>query len=275
MFRLGVVSFLNSRPLIAGLAAQRDVQLRYAVPAALPQWLDTAAVDVALVPVVDVLRSGGAYQAVSDAGIACDGETMTVRIFSQQPPDRIDTLWVDNDSHTSVVLARVLWRELYGRALQIRRFDATSGAAAEYPSILLIGDKVVDPKRGSFAFEVDLGGAWRQHTGLPFVFALWAARPALTPADALAELAERLSAARDRGVSQITEIAANDGARAGWPVALAERYLGRCLRYRLTARYRAGMEHFAALAAAADLVPADAQVAWAAGGELTTEACFP
>jgi chorismate dehydratase len=41
-------------------------------------------------------------------------------------------------------------------------------------AVLLIGDKVVDPTRAGYAYEVDLGGAWRQMTGLPFVFAVWA-----------------------------------------------------------------------------------------------------
>ncbi|NJL30982.1 MAG: hypothetical protein HC898_04785, partial [Phycisphaerales bacterium] len=45
-------------------------------------------------------------------------------------------------------------------------------------AMLLIGDKVVthrpDPQR--YPFDVDLGQAWHQLTGLPFVFATWLAR---------------------------------------------------------------------------------------------------
>ncbi len=102
MLRLGVVSFLNSRPLIAGLESDADIQLVLDVPAALPGRLDRGEVDVSLIPVLDVLRGHGQYQVVSDACIACDGETMTVRIFAQVPPDRIRTLWVDTDVCESV-----------------------------------------------------------------------------------------------------------------------------------------------------------------------------
>ena len=79
MKRLGVVSFLNSRPLIAGLAGDPRVELLYDVPARLPDWLYDGKVDAALIPIVDVLRSGGRCRVISDACIACDGETMTVR----------------------------------------------------------------------------------------------------------------------------------------------------------------------------------------------------
>jgi chorismate dehydratase len=85
-------------------------------------------------------------------------------------------------------------------------------------AVLLIGDKVVDPRRSGFAYEVDLGGAWRQHTGLPFVFAVWAARAAGAPGDwatapdrQLGERFEILAEARDRGVARAAEIAREQG----------------------------------------------------------------
>jgi chorismate dehydratase len=175
MLRVGVVSFLNARPLIDGLETDRDLQLLFDVPSRLADRLASGELDVALVPVIDVLRSEGRLVRVSDACIGCDGETMTVRVFSQIPPHRMARLWCDPDSHTSIELARVLWREVYGVELSLeplRREQPLDGLEA----VLLIGDKVVDPRRAGFAYEVDLGGAWRSHTGLPFVFAVWAVR---------------------------------------------------------------------------------------------------
>ncbi|MGE0480309.1 MAG: menaquinone biosynthetic enzyme MqnA/MqnD family protein [Phycisphaerae bacterium] len=271
--RLGVVSFLNARPLVEGLAADPRVALRFDVPAQLPEMLRAGAVDAALVPIIDVLRGGGRLAVVSDAGIACDGETMTVRVFSQVPPDRVRTLWVDRDSHTSVALATVLWRELYNRRLELRSFDPRRddfAALAEREAVLLIGDKVVDPRRGSFAYEVDLGGAWRQHTALPFVFAVWAVRApaapptvaaphasacsATAPANNPTPLADLLSAARDRGVTRAAQIARQEGPAHGWPAALAERYLVRCLKYTLDERAQAGIDEFARRCAALGLL---------------------
>ena len=282
MYRLGVVSFLNSRPLIAGLDHDARVELRYEVPARLPGLLDAGAADAALVPIVDVLRSGGRYRVISDACIGCDGETMTVRVFSQVPPERVGTLWVDGDSHTSAALARVLWRELHGRDLETRRVDPRGEEVSRLPAVLLIGDKVVAPARARFRYELDLGGAWRRHTGLPFVFAVWAvrssecgaasdesgdagARSESLPATGYAELAALLSAARDRGVAQAAAIARTCGPPLGWPVALAERYLTRCLKFQLDARAVAGVSRFAALCAQGDIVPADATIIWPPG----------
>ncbi len=260
MFRLGVVSFLNSRPLIEGLDDNPAVSLRFDVPARLPMLLEERLVDASLVPVLDVLREPRRYAVVSDACIACDGETMTVRVFSQVPPDRLRTLHVDPDSHTSVALARVLWRALYGRTLEVRPLPQPAVAAtrAGLEAVLLIGDKVVDAGRGRFAYETDLGGAWRAQTGLPFVFAVWAAGGDKPDSPDLRSLEALLEAARDRGEAQAAEIARREGPRHGWPAALAERYLVRCLRYRLDARALAGVERFAELCRAAGLLPAGA-----------------
>ncbi len=257
MYRLGVVSFLNARPLIHGLAARPDVECVFDVPSALPARLELGEVDVALIPVIDVLRAGGRYQVVSDACIGSDGETMTVRVFSRVPPDRIRKLYYDTDSHTSIALATVLWRELFGQALTLQPAGTTPLDAPDVDAVLLIGDKVVDSARASFGYEVDLGGAWRQHTGLPFVFAGWAVG-AERAADMTA-LATLLNEARDAGVAAAAEIALTEGPRRGWPAELAHRYLTRCLRFVLDARAVAGVQRFAALCAAADLVPRDAR----------------
>ncbi|MBU0638750.1 MAG: menaquinone biosynthesis protein [Planctomycetes bacterium] len=273
MYRLGVVSFLNARPLIEGLDRRGDTSAVFDVPSRLAARLADGVVDAALIPVVDLLRSGGRFRVLSDGCIGCDGETMTVRVFSQVPPHRIRSLWVDPDSHTSVALAAVVWRELFQHELSLRPFARPQKDINELESVLLIGDKVVDPRRGSFAYEVDLGGAWRQHTGLPFVFAVWAGRtppatatvPPGCPSDALAGLAQVLSEARDRGVARAAEIAEQDGPAAGWPIELARRYLTRCLTYTLDERAIAGANLFARHCAALGLVPPDAEITWPAG----------
>lgn len=266
--RLGAVSFLNAKPLIHGLAARGDVRITCDVPAALAERLDGGEFDAALVPVFDVLRRGDAWRVVSDACIGSDGETMTVRVFSRVPPDRVHVLHADVDSHTSVNLARVLWRELFDRRLEIRPLDTRAVSPAEMhhaEAVLLIGDKVVDPARGHFGYEVDLGGAWRAHTGLPFVFAVWAARNSEwrmangeTGRDAAASIRYSqfaiLNSARDAGVARADALAAEFGPRHGWPVELARRYLTRCLCFTLDARMIEGANLFARLLARDGLI---------------------
>ncbi|TWT45344.1 Chorismate dehydratase [Phycisphaerae bacterium RAS1] len=278
MIRLGVVSYLNSRPLIEGLDGRADVELTFDVPALQAGLLLRGAVDAALLPIVDVLRHHERLCVVSNACIACDGETMTVRVFSQVPPDRVTRIHVDGHSHTSVALASILWRELYGRDVILQPFQYESQAPDEFEAVLLIGDKVIDPRRGSFAYEVDLGGAWRAQFGLPFVFAIWAGRSSeLSGASSelkrgssapsernslLATLNSLLTSARDRGVVRAAAIAREQGPGLGWPVELAERYLTRCLKFRLDPRFVEGANLFARACAARGLVPPDCRIEW-------------
>ena len=138
-WRLGVVSYLNAKPLIAGLDRDRDVQLIYDVPARLPVLLDEGMVEAALVPVIDLVLEKRIWQIVSDACIGCDGETLTVRVFSHAAADSITRLHVDGDSHTSVALATIIWRELYGTPLEIVPLVGNE-TAEECEAILLIGD---------------------------------------------------------------------------------------------------------------------------------------
>ena len=248
--RLGVVSYLNARPLIEGLNCEPGISLIHEVPARLPELLDGGQVDVALVPVIDVVRPHRSWKIISDACIGCDGETLTVRVFSRVPPDEIHRLHVDGDSHTSVALASVIWQEMFGRRLLVAPLDtATDLEACE--AVLLIGDKVVSNNLTDFDIETDLGGAWKSLTGLPFVFAVWAAKEGY----AEGRLPTLLSAARDAGVANARRIAADAGPGLGWPVELARRYLTHRLRFTLTPAHRKGMDLFFSMVRQQALVP--------------------
>ncbi|HOW70039.1 MAG TPA: menaquinone biosynthesis protein [Phycisphaerae bacterium] len=244
LVRLGVVKFLNSKPLIEGLEGRPDVELHFAVPSALAGMLKAGQVDAALVPVIDWARAGGAWERVSDAGIASDGQTLTVRIYSRVPPESMTVLHVDGDSHTSVRLARLIWEHVYHRRLrQIPLSSASSIRDCE--SVLLIGDKVVTTAMVDFEYNIDLGEAWKRWTGLPFVFAVWVAPAGLAMNQ---ELGTMLNEARDRGVAKAGELAARHAPDCGWPVDLAVRYLTHYLTYRITPAARQGIERFVTLA---------------------------
>lgn len=246
---MGVVSFLNAKPLVAGLDTRPDIALIEDVPARLPALLDQGVVDAALVPVIDLVQPDRDWQIVSDACIGCDGETLTVRVFSRVPPEDVHRLHVDGDSHTSVALAKIIWHEHFGAALETVPFRGDESRDT-CDAILLIGDKVVTHKPRDYEIETDLGSAWRSLTSLPFVFAAWAAPRA---AD-VTEMAACLSAARDQGVAAAKMIAADLGPGMGWPVALAQRYLTSRLKFTLGSSQRAGMSRFLELAKRHNLV---------------------
>lgn len=238
---LGVVSYLNARPLYETLHADTRFQFRPAVPSALAEMLAAGECAAALLPVVDYWRRRDALEPVSDACIASDGETMTVRVFARRPAEKITRLHVDGDSHTSVILSQLIWRRLYGTRLELQPWtiDETPGFD-DIDAVLLIGDKVVTSAPNGFGFEVDLGAAWKYMTGLPFVFAAWYGNRGASH-DALAA---DLCRARDEGVASGAEIARRFAPIHGWPEPVARHYLCKTLRFMLTDRAREGMQRF-------------------------------
>jgi chorismate dehydratase len=249
--KLGVVSFLNTKPLIEGLQDQGCIRLFPAVPSRLAGMIYRREVDAGLVPVVDLARAESAWEVVSDACIASDGETLTVRVFSRIPPEDVHRIHVDGDSHTSVVLARLIWSARYNREVSLRPLDTAAGwDECDCEAILLIGDKVIARQPRGFAYDVDLGAAWKEWTGLPFVFAVWVVRAGCD----WSRLGRILSEARDRGVADARRLAREHGPARGWPVEVAEAYLTRYMQYVLTPEARLGMEQFMAMSRALGLL---------------------
>lgn len=249
---IGVVSYLNARPLYEYLGGEPGVVMRPAVPAELIGMVDRRECEVALLPVVDFRRNRERLERVSDSCIASDGETMTVRVFSKRPAEKVTRLHVDGESHTSIVLAQVLWRELYGCRLEVVPWDRRNpGSLDDVDALLLIGDKVVTGQPLGFGFEVDLGAAWKYATGLPFVFAAWYG---MKGADHSA-MARMLSAARNRGEKEAEAIARRWGPVHGWPVETAVQYLTRSLKFRITEAMERGMQRFFDLGFSHGLLP--------------------
>jgi chorismate dehydratase len=242
VLRVGSVSFLNAKPLIYGLESADDVALSLAVPSQLLEGLRSAALDVALLPVIDYQQMSGLC-IVPSGGIGCDGETLTVRIFSKCPVTEIRTLACDTDSHTSVALARVIFAERYG--MRPTFVDWTREERQPCDAKLLIGDKVVCEEPPGFEHQLDLGSAWKDLTGMPFVFAVWTARSGVD----LGDLPARLTAAKRAGLTHVREIVEQHAVRRGWPAGLALQYLSVYLKYDVGPRQLQAISRFHELAA--------------------------
>jgi chorismate dehydratase len=244
-FSVGAVSYLNSRPLIYGLAEQPDVRLTLDVPARLLDGLRSARFDVALLPVIDYQRLDG-LKIVPASGIGSDGPALTVRIFSSVPISEMTELACDVESHTSVALARIVLAERYGIHPKFVSGDQSAS------SRLLIGDKVICDAPAGMQHQLDLGAAWKDLTGLPFVFAVWTARAGVNLADIPARLADALR----RGMENLDEIIAEHAVPRGWPPELARQYLTDYLRFDISAEHLRAIAHFHDLAARHGIIPA-------------------
>lgn len=268
--RVAAVSYLNTTPMIEGLAAWRDAELITAVPSRLADMVLAGEADVGLVSLADYARAEGNLSLLPCGMIGCDGPTLTVRVFSAVPPDQITTLHADTDSHTSVVLAQLILAERFGVRPTVRDFHARERLGSEgdpdaWPeSMLLIGDKVVtdSPPAVRYPHQIDLGEAWHALTGLPFVYAVWMCRADRAEDPVVRTAAALIDRQRRRNAMRLDSLVTAEAAKRGWPGDLARRYVGELLRFRVDDRAREAVDAFLTRAAALELLP-HARARWA------------
>jgi len=248
VLRIGSVSYLNAKPLIHGLDENPgETSVNLDVPSRLLEGLCDGRYDIALLPVIDYQRLPG-LRIVPAGGIGCDGPTLTVRIFGQQPINQTRILACDPDSHTSVALARIILKEHFGLTPEF--IDLRNARGGEGEARLLIGDKVVCEEPAGFEHQLDLGAAWKEMTGLPFVFAVWIAREGID----LRDLPARLERARHAGLAAVRDIITQFAIPRGWPAGMALQYLTLYLKYDIGPRQLEAIELFHRKAAEHGLV---------------------
>lgn len=267
--RIGHVRYLNTTPLVAGLSGVAGVQTEESVPADLARLLtgedpesgavSEPRVDVCLASLVDCARSRVPLALLPCGMIGCDGPTLTVRLFSRVPMAAVRTLHADVDSHTSVVLARLVLARAHGARPAVAPLDGERAAEANaWPdTVLLIGDKAVTaaPPPADFPHGLDLGEAWHALTGLPFVYAMWMVREADLGAAWLPGAAALLDRQRRRNAMRLDWLVAQHALRRGWPADLARTYLRDLLRYEVGEREREAVRTFLSMAADEGFLP--------------------
>ncbi len=250
--RIGAVSYLNTKPLVAGLPALLpEADLVFDYPSRLADALATAALDIALVP--SIARAYHAdWQIVSDACIGCRGPVLSVKLMFRVPPDRVRRLALDEASQTSAVLARILLAELVG--VRPRLETLAWGSPPEEnraDAVLVIGDRAIRDGGSEFVEVWDLGERWYRWTGRPFVFALWMARAGV----ATEAVAVALAQARDQGCRRLVQIAQEEAVGMQLPQPLVEKYLCHNLYYRLGPDQIEGLQLYYQQAARHGLIP--------------------
>lgn len=235
------VSFLNTVPLAHGMVQgpQRDlVELTFAVPSVCAERVASGIADVGLVPVIEMDSQGLA--AVPGIGIASRGAVRSILLVSRVPFRRVRTLATDMNSRTSVMLARIILSRCFGTEPEVASMPADLDAMLERAdAALVIGDAAlaVDPEQVGLPC-LDLGEAWFDLTGLPFVFAMWAGhQPNITP-----ELAQILEDSCLCGLGALDRIIEEEAAKRMMPRAMVEHYLRSNIVFRHGAAERAGLE---------------------------------
>lgn len=271
--RVAAVSYLNTIPLIAGLDRVEGLELIRAVPSRISGMIESGTADLGLASLIDAARANTPMTLHPAGMIGCDGPTLTVRLFSAVEPEQITTLHADTDSHTSVTLARVILAERYNVRPEVRDFDPReqmptgqaqgpdaeqAGSDSGWPeTVLLIGDKVVvgSPPAVRYPHQIDLGQAWHDLTGLPFVYAVWMSQADRAEEPQIRTAVSLLDRQRRRNLMRLDRLVTDSAHAKGWPEDLARDYLGRLLRYEVGPREREAAALFLSKAAQLGVAP--------------------
>jgi chorismate dehydratase len=201
--RVVAVSYLNTKPLLYGLLRsdiQEELDLDLAIPSECARRLVAGEADIALVPVA-VIPELPAAHIISDYCIGADGAVATVCIYGEVPLQEMKTIYLDHHSRTSVMLARLLMENYWKH--EVTFLDADPGYIDQIKGTtggLVIGDRTIGLDQ-RFAYTYDLGEAWKDYTGLPFVFAVWVAVKPLEQ-----EFVRRFNAALEAGMAHLPEL---------------------------------------------------------------------
>jgi chorismate dehydratase len=239
--RVGIVNYLNTKPLLYGLQLppiNRKIELIGAYPSLLATMLRNDEIDIGLIPVAAIPQLPS-WHIVGNHCIAAEGEIASVCLFSEVPMNEIKTVYLDYQSRSSVGLLKWLIREYWG--ISPRLIQATDDKYRKEirgtTAGLVIGDRALEQRKLS-TYIYDLGSEWRAITGLPFVFAAWVSSRQL-PEDFI----EEFDNANALGLKHIDEIV------AATPFDLFDlkKYYTLHLSYRLDERKRQGMDRFLAV----------------------------
>jgi len=201
--KVGAVRYLNAKPLLYGIersAIRKDIELSVEYPSELARKLQAGTIDIALLPVA-AMQDIPNVHLVADYGIAADGEVASVCIFSQVPMEEIKSVYLDYQSRTSVKLAELLLKHFWKQEVVFKPatehfIDYIQGANAG----VIIGDRAL-VQLNNFPYVYDLAAAWKEFTGLPFVFAAWVSNKELPP-----EFLEAFNDANRSGLDSIDEV---------------------------------------------------------------------
>jgi chorismate dehydratase len=234
--KLGRIGYVNMAPVFYRLEA--EVEEVVGVPTDLNRRLVAGELDVAPISSIEYARNAATLRLLPRLCVSSEGAVESIQLISKTPLDRIRTVAVTPESATSVVLTRVLFPD--AELVPLEAFQQRDAEAK-----LLIGDAALKSAFEDPTPHHDLGRLWLERTGLPMVFAVWAAPEPSHPD--LLELEEALVASLRAARAEPEQLAFESADRYGYPAGFLARYFEK-LRYRFGPRERAGLYTFLELA---------------------------
>ena len=239
--RVGIVNFLNSKPLAWGFLKGHHADLfapTYHPPAMVARLLGQGALDIGLIPSVEVQRIPG-LKILPDLCVASTREVKSVILVSRGPLEQVKRVALDQNSRTSVALLRILLQERGIHPEYLHERPDPERMLSEADAALLIGDPALKVEREKY-HVIDLAAEWHALTGLPFVFAVWAVRAGVD----LPDLPFYFKSSLRYGLSSVDTLSREAAAELGLDSADVRSYLTENLHYFLRQEELAGLEEF-------------------------------
>lgn len=275
--RLGRIGYINCYPVYGAIDRRLvpvEAELVTGTPTELNGLLAAGELDISVVSAVEYARNADAYHLLPDLAISCDGPVRSVALFSQRDVRELDgaTVLVSASSRTSVYLLELLCHEVWGVRpgfveARTEAQDLDGLSALPHEAVLVIGDAaLLLSTRGSYSYRYDLGQAWKEWTGLPFVFAVWAARRdsvrryggtaagRKAGADPVSRVHRALLESRDWGLAHLDELADQAACTTGIDRTECVEYLSG-LDYALSYSHLEGLTSFFRRLAVSGAVP--------------------
>ena len=252
--RVGIVDYLNAWPLAWGFltgALDDAYEPVYLPPAEVASELAAGRLDVGLIPSIEVQRQPD-LAVVPGLCVAATHEVRSVILISHRPIAEVRRVALDRNSRTSAALVQILLRAGYGIEAEVEQAAPDAEAMLERAdAALIIGDAALEIDRARYRVW-DLASEWRELTGRPFVFAVWAVRGAAK--GRASEITRLLTYSLELGTRDRQELVRRAVDELSLEQGEVRDYLGHNLSYCLDGEALLGLEEFYRQAAAFGLI---------------------
>ncbi|HET6760792.1 MAG TPA: menaquinone biosynthesis protein, partial [Gemmatimonadaceae bacterium] len=255
VMKIGRIPYINCYPVYGGIDRGHvtlEAELVDGVPTDLNRRMAAGELDISVVSAVEYARDSERYLLLPDLAISCDGPVRSVMLFSKRPASDLTSrrVIISRSSMTSVALLELLFESVWHCSPRFVPGDAEISdvvvdSRADTEARLVIGDAALvlgSNHREHYPYAYDLGQAWKDWTGQPFVFAVWVAQRSTDVKKALVAHAG-LIASRNWGLDHLEALAEQAHEATGVELKTCAEYLSG-LDYGLSYPHLAGLTEF-------------------------------
>jgi len=214
--RVGRIGYINVAPVYYGLEQTETpshIKLISEPPAVLNRMMEQEMIDISPVSSAAFARNHKEWSLLPDLSISASGKVMSVLLASNYPFEELENrriLLSDESASASDMLKLLLsWKQIHPRFETGTINPDLCSTYENQDGVLVIGNCALTGGWAQrFPYVYDLGELWKQATGLPFVFAVWAVRKAFAQQHPklVMDIARRFERSKQLGKMNMDEI---------------------------------------------------------------------